>query len=504
MQTTLLIADDEYFIRQRLKRIIPWTELNLKMAGEAENGVEVLTILSEQPVDIVLLDIRMPKMLGTETALHIRHNYPDTQVIILSGYDEFEYARSALQNGVSDYLLKPVDSSALLSSLEQCIEKIVSRNKANAKLKFFDSHMRSNALIDVRDGKLSLEEFCLQYPDFTQYKYSAFIGIYTQEDTPVGALGLTERIRSRLELNCEHFQESGHIYVIQLFFTTGADVSHLGSLLTEYVTASKTYMFLAANHVFSVEDSWSIYYRRIVSSLNQRYFHPHSELFMEFKHKEQGTDKIDLAKLRETVTEYLNLQDAKNFELFIEKSFATLEQKKNIDLLYSFLNELFITYQIHYKIPANLDSSISDFISAIIEEEYTCGQLKDTILHYGGQCMDLKKAPPSDVSYCKKITAYIDENYMNTELTVSSIAEHFQLNASYMGSIFKNVRDQSILQYITKVRMDAAKRLLATGEHLVSDVASSIGFSDVFYFSKCFKKNFGCSPKEFIRICELD
>ena len=170
MQTTLVIADDEYFIRQRLKKIIPWTALNLKLAGEAENGVEVLNILNEQHVDIVLLDIRMPKMLGTETALHIRQNFPDTQVIILSGYNEFEYARSALQNGVSDYLLKPVDPSALLSSLENCIEKISQRQKTTAKLKSFDRHMRSNALADVRDKKISYAEVCLKYPDFSQYR----------------------------------------------------------------------------------------------------------------------------------------------------------------------------------------------------------------------------------------------------------------------------------------------------------------------------------------------
>ncbi|WP_164689986.1 response regulator transcription factor [Luxibacter massiliensis] len=504
MQTTLLIADDEYFIRQRLKRIIPWTELNLQLAGEAENGVEVLNMMNEQRVDIVLLDIRMPKMLGTETALHIRHNFPSTQVIILSGYNEFEYARSALQNGVSDYLLKPVDPSALLAALEKCVEKISISKNADAKLKSYDRHMCCNALTDVRDERLCMAEFYIQYPDFLQYKYSAYIGVYTMEDTPAGALGLSDRIHRCLGLRCEHFQESGHIYVIQLFFSTGMDISHLGSLLTEYVANAQSYMFLTANHVFSLEENWGVYYRRILSSLNQRYFHPYSELFMEFRHKEQGNEKIDLAKLRQTVMEYLNLGDVRNFRNFIQESFDTIVQKKNIDILFSFLNELFITFQIHYKVPANLDCSISDFISAMLEEEYTCDRLKEAVIHYGSQCISLKKIQPSDVTYCKKIMAYIDEHYSNPDLTVSSIARYFQMNASYLGAVFKNVRDQSILQYITRVRMDAAKKLLITREYLVSEVAAAVGYSDVFYFSKLFKKNFGCPPKEFIRIYEAE
>lgn len=503
MSTTVLIADDEYFIRQRIKKIIPWTSLNLQLIGEAENGKEVLELLEKQPADIVLLDIRMPKMLGTETALHIRQNYPDTQVIILSGYNEFEYARSALQNGVSDYLLKPVEPGSLTAAIERCMEKLAARKKATLKLDSFDRQVRCNAMADVRDEKMQVQEFCMQYPDYAQYKYSAYIGIYTQQDTPDSVLDLTERIRG-LGLTCEYFQESGHIYVIQLFFFTGANIQHLGSLLIDFISATDCYTFLTANHVFSLDESWGLYYKRVLFSLNQRFFHPHSELFMEFEHKEQGNDKIDLLKLRQTVMEYLNLNDEQNFLNFIETSFATIAQKKNIDILYSFLNELFITYQIHYKIPANLDYSISDFISTMIEEEHDLSNLKETLIHYGMQCMSQKKSPPSDVSYCKKIVAYIDENFDDPDLTVSAIAEHFQLNASYMGTVFKNVKDQSVLQYITKTRMESAKQLLATGQNLVSDVAAAVGYSDVFYFSKCFKKNYGYSPKEFIRISESD
>ncbi|MGN0365923.1 MAG: response regulator [Suilimivivens sp.] len=504
MKTTLIIADDEYFIRQRLKRIIPFTALNLTLIGEAENGVEVLNILHEQHVDIVLLDIHMPKMPGTEVALHIHHNFPETQVIILSGYNEFEYARSALQNGVYDYLLKPVDSSVLLSSLEKCMEKVAQRKQADAKIWSFDQHMRSKAMTDIREGKLSFSKFYQQYPEFSQYKYSTYIGVYTEEETPTCILNLADCIRRKLSLYCDHFRESEHIYCLQLFFRTDSDISNLKSFLTEYIDHTKSYIFLTMDQAFPLEENWEPFYRIVLSCLNQRYFSPSSGLLMEFKSQDHENEKIALVELRQTVLKYLNLGDFQNFENFIEASFETLVQKKNINLLFSFFNELFITYQIHYKIPKKLDSSIADFISTVIEEEYACNKLKEVILHYGSQCMSLKKVQPSDISYCKKIMMYIEENYKDPELTVSSIAEHFQLNASYLGTMFKNVRDQSILQYITKVRMDQAKQLLSTGNHLVSEIATAIGYSDVFYFSKCFKKNFGCSPKEFIHISDSE
>lgn len=501
MSTTILIADDEYFIRQRIKKIIPWDTLNLELSGEAENGQEVLDLLHKHKVDIVILDIRMPKMLGTETALHIHKNFPDTQIIILSGYSEFEYARSALQNGVSDYLLKPVDQTSLCAAIEKCLDKLSVVEKAARKLNSFDRQVRCNALADVRDGKMPIKQLYLTYPDYTSFKYSTYIGIYTKEDTSMGILNLAKKLVLQ-GLNCEHFQESAHIYVIQLFFLTGGDIRHLGSLLTEFVSSENTYIFATANDVFPLNTDWGFYYKRIVSSLNQRYFHPRSELFMEFQHKEPGSEKIDLIKLRQTVMEYLNLNDAKGFEAFIDKSFSTIVAKKSIDILYAFINELFITFQIYYKIPPNLECSISDFISAMIEEEHAAISLQEAVLHYGYQCINLKKALPSDVSYCKKICTYIENNYGDPTLTVSAIAAHFQLNASYMGTVFKNVKDQSILSFMTKIRIEAAKKLLATNQILVSEVAAAVGYSDVFYFSKCFKKNFGCSPKEFMRTCE--
>ncbi len=113
MQLNIIIADDEYFIRQRIIKIIPQEELDIHFIGEAENGIEVLELLRQHPVDLILLDIKMPRMNGIEVAESVYRNYPSTKIILLSGYNDFEYARSAMRFGVMDYLLKPVDASTL-------------------------------------------------------------------------------------------------------------------------------------------------------------------------------------------------------------------------------------------------------------------------------------------------------------------------------------------------------------------------------------------------------
>ena len=111
MSLKLLIADDEYFIRQRIKKIIPWEKLNLIFAGEAENGQQVIDHLEKEPVDLLLLDIKMPHMNGIETARYIKEHFPSVHILILSGYNDFEYARTAIRYGVKEYLLSLIHIS---------------------------------------------------------------------------------------------------------------------------------------------------------------------------------------------------------------------------------------------------------------------------------------------------------------------------------------------------------------------------------------------------------
>ena len=140
MSLKLLIADDEYFIRQRIKKIIPWEKLNLTFAGEAENGQQVIDHLEKEPVDLLLLDIKMPQMNGIETARYIKEHFPSVHMLILSGYNDFEYARTAIRYGVKEYLLKPVaaEEQILVAALEIQVFIGIFRARRSAQLLGFD------------------------------------------------------------------------------------------------------------------------------------------------------------------------------------------------------------------------------------------------------------------------------------------------------------------------------------------------------------------------------
>ena len=107
--TKVMIVDDEKYVRTGVKNGTDWSLINCEVVGEASNGVEGLELAKELKPDLVISDIKMPKKTGIEMAEELIEKYPDTKVIFLTAYDDFEYARAAIRIGVSDYLLKPFE-----------------------------------------------------------------------------------------------------------------------------------------------------------------------------------------------------------------------------------------------------------------------------------------------------------------------------------------------------------------------------------------------------------
>lgn len=131
----VLLVDDEYLIRESLKKVIKWMQLNTIVIGEAKNGKEGLEIVRELRPDIVLTDIRMPIMDGIEFAKQIKNLFPNTKIIFISGYDDFTYAQQALRIGIEDYILKPIKNE----NVEQCIGDVVKKMDTE-KIKLKEMH----------------------------------------------------------------------------------------------------------------------------------------------------------------------------------------------------------------------------------------------------------------------------------------------------------------------------------------------------------------------------
>jgi two-component system response regulator YesN len=147
----MIVADDELWIRQRIINSIDWNRIGVTIEGEAADGEEALNLCMELQPDIILTDIRMPVLNGLEYIRMLRDNKIESKIVIISGYNEFEYAQQALKLGVFDYILKPVENDEMIKIIKKCIEKIEieTRNKDLLKQAYTLVKQPDSTMIDA-------------------------------------------------------------------------------------------------------------------------------------------------------------------------------------------------------------------------------------------------------------------------------------------------------------------------------------------------------------------
>lgn len=502
MKLNVVIADDEYFIRQRLIKIIDWETLDLNFVGQAQDGLEVLDLIAKSKVDLILLDIKMPHMNGLEVAQHIYEHSPSTKIIILSGYNDFEYARSTIKYDVLEYLLKPVSAELLHQTLSECRLKIEKERKAHQQMQRYYHYEKCSMLYNTLMGKISLHNLYEKYPELHRAGYGIFIGVFINENMEYYMDTLIDTLRNH-HMDCEYFKETDYIYTIQLFLLTQENLYTVKTLLEDFLHIVSVPIFLAPSNLFALEEDWMHTYQSITKALNQRYFTAQTRLILDTLSDAPTTLSYDVSKVRQNLITLINTKNIEGFKDYIHILFEDIKKQKSISYLQTIITEIFLTYKIYYPSLIQFDRSLSDFVNMILDEEYKLGYLEQTIVSYGSRCMK-KETPPSDIVFSQKITTYIKENYTNPDLSVAKLSEIFGLNTSYMGTLFKKVNDQSLLHYITTVRMEASKELLKLNKYKISDISEMVGYSDAFYYSKRFKKMYGYSPKDYLHHVHLE
>lgn len=496
MSAGLIIADDEYFIRQRIKKIIPWETLDLEFAGEAENGKQVIGLLESTHADILLLDIKMPQMDGIETARHIKEHFPHIHIIILSGYNDFEYARSLLRYGVKEYLLKPVSPKELKEALSDCLASLEAEKHRELAVRSYQEYKKNTALEAVRTSSSDWADLCASYPEFSGYSFSFFCAFFLSENTDVTLSTLSDRLRCAGFL-CHHRQVGDYIYILQVFLHSPEETDRAVSLLTDFSNSRQEFIYITVSAPFPASANWSAPYKLCTERLMDRYFKDRSCMEKAESPVSPSGTYEEIIALRKNFPTLLNSQDEAALRKYLDGLFCVLRKRKDAELLQMMVTEIFTVYHIYFSVPGNSSQGIRDLVSSILESEYSLDIVKEECISYGLQCIREISIAPSDTVLCNKVIEYIRQNYADTALSVSELAAHFQLHPTYLGSVFKRVQHTSLLQYISEVRIGEARKLLRETNLKISEIAEKTGFSDIYYFSKRFKKITGCSPKEY-------
>ncbi|MFZ4870636.1 MULTISPECIES: response regulator transcription factor [Enterococcus] len=454
-----LIVDDEKISRDGIAQSIDWQNLGIEIVGLAKNGAEGLAMFRETTPEIVLSDIQMPIMDGLALAKKIKTQAPETKIIILSAFGEFSYAQEAIQHGVQNYLLKPIDEKELEEALIKLLQEIQIENKRKHQRHTIDLLFKREIIPLIKNTGIVT---VLDAEGFIPTGGEGIEGEW--EGNRISILRLTHFTYERIILSgqkgfyssyrsdgniVKSYQEARMVMTIASFWSR----TNLTYWRVEQQRKKwRQFRFERNNEVNKSS-------RKLVEALHQSCQSEIQETLTSFFRLLKQFVGLDAEEMKTTcmnllrkVNEYSNFLAEEEQRPFQEEIMALTTFDQIEEKMYQLFAELLINYQ-------NLDQQ-------------------------------------AHLSIIEKIDRIIEQQ-MAGDLTNQTIAEQVFLSPNYMAATFKALTGRLLSEYITEKRLEKAKELLLTTNLPIVKIAKQVGFSSQSYFTKNFKRFFGVTPKRF-------
>ncbi|MCR2823043.1 response regulator transcription factor [Lederbergia panacisoli] len=520
----VIITDDEIQILKGLKMKVDWEQEGFQIVGEALNGQETLDFLQTKEIDIVITDIRMPVMDGMELAKRCHEDYPDIKVIVLSGYSEFEYVRHSMQEGVKDYILKPVDPDELLETLRKVrmeIEEEKRKEKETARIRWVANsriqEVQEQYILHIATGELL--EFHMIQDRLLQLQLDHLA------NDDINVIFLTVEVRegnediSYLKSRWLPFQmlckELATYYPGTYYFNNPSyrNLVHFmqiiepeqENLVTHFIrdfqikvkTLLKLETVIGVGSVVTGLVNFKSGYISSLYSWGQSKLGPMSQVIDE---KQLQKEVLQISEdIEKKLTIAIEGLDIEMFKSTLES--VTGVENQSIFSFYFVANRVLIlvsSFTKKYDIETReIQKTIWDCqqsISGLDAPQKVIAYLVELAL------IIIEKIRLTRFSNGKimidSIQHYLDVHYAN-EISLTLLSKTFHINSSYLSEIFKSHVGQNFSEYLVELRMKKAKKFLEDRELKVIDVANLVGFLSSGYFSTVFKKQFGQTPVEY-------
>ncbi|MBU9737786.1 response regulator transcription factor [Diplocloster agilis] len=502
-EITVIIAEDEPIILNNIAKKVENTDPRIQVIGKAQNGRETLALLNGQVPDLLITDIEMPGMNGLELIREVRRLYPQVHILILSGYSNFEYARTAIKYGVDDYLLKPISQSDLSAILTKMTETILSERRQ------LERNILSKTLHGDSPEILSPSSF----PDENFLMVLVHLGNlpsrYAALIHPANLRDLWEQID------------------FNTFFSAHAEVDH-----TWIIDEANLYQKFIILHITDRE------IRPALMAMQLNNFVLESGITLPY-HILFHTVTIGYPQIWETardmrtaLPQYVSMY-AQNYSLYPEGPKCPLpdhqQKRDHINFLYQLQNDTsylqYVTTTLDSYAEAGYPQSITDdFIREAyhalpvvfkVDDKSALAAMSDTLSHLNtcetreqmnqqlrisieNMLQTQSTASGSEHLY-HQLKHYIEVNY-NQKISLDDLSDRYGYTPSYINRLFKKECGLSPLQYQTSLRIAKAKELLSTQADIdIKTIASTIGYDDSRYFSRVFKNEVGTTPSEWVR-----
>lgn len=519
-----MLLDDEEIVLKGIQKVFDLQAFGFELVGAFSNPVKALDQVKYLHPDLLITDVKMPQMDGLEVSGKIKQSYPDTEIVILSGYDDFSYAQTAVKIGVSDYLLKPIkkdDFGQMLTRMHRKIDERCSEKKYYQALQEFAennfSELKNRFFLDLAENEIFDEKVysALQYRMGTEILESDFVllkvelyQIDASEDYMSEVGKISSQIAEELAAygNVEEFlsDESLYFYLYGISEEDREDVSISAHALLDAMGRQGMRFSLGVSQLYSG-------IRNLFAARNDCT----RQILMSAANIDEASEEnpvrrqemnvnIPYAEI-ENLFRAVSVNDADKIEAAVEKIYEIPVSK--IHMLYrdysvsiTFLI-LLRMYQLQNKYGEAhiIPQELLDIKK--LRRAYSSVEQQKCLVKTSAECLmaligQQEVAAPSKtiLSALEYINAHFSEN-----ISLTDVAEAINISKNYLCDIFKKELGVTFINYVTNLRIEKAKEYLSNTDMKMYEVSDAVGYSDYAYFSQIFKKHTGITLSAYRR-----
>jgi len=527
----VFLVEDEFVVREGIKRNIDWQANGYEFCGEAGDGELAFPMIQKLKPDIVITDIRMPFMDGLELSRLIKKEFPWIEIIILTGFEEFEYAKEAISLGVAKYLLKPISGDELLGEIADIAEKINEKKKEREIREKYAAEMEENLLKEKKElfqylvtGSKSMTEL-LEIAERLKLDLSALwynIVLVKVQSTNHAPEEYSKRMIA-VEKKLKFLLDEPYVICFDrnlegkaLIFKADS-IEELEALQNKYIAGLETELtgneqyryfggigkpvnrlrelpvsFESASHAFA--QRYLIKGNCILDSrvLDQR---------TSAEKEEFDIHNIDPKELQsERIREFLKLGNKEEAVYFVDEFF----KRQGANALNSTIFRQYIVMDVYFCVAAFLEElQVGREEIAAFDVNAGMLQSKEHAMEYVTKiiekAVDLREKNSSNRygSIVDQVKKYIEEHYEEEELSLNLLASYVNFSPNHLSMVFSQQTGQTFIKFLTDFRMNKAKELLRGTSMRSSEISLEVGYKDPHYFSYLFKKTQGMTPTQY-------
>ncbi len=514
---SVFLVDDEIVVREGIRNSFPWDEGEFSLAGEAPDGEIALSMLQEIKPDILITDIKMPFMDGLALCRAVARTMPWTHIVILSGYDDFAYAKEAISLGVKEYLLKPVSAMDLLAVLRR-IKRTIEEERAQQadvealrrQIATSSRYLQEKLLSDLLDGAPDGDALA-QARKLKMNLLARWYAVMLIDPASEGAL---LRVRGAAQRLAEGSGGAAHVcermgrLALLVLGDTAADLEE------------RAYAFAQAvkHEAEQGGDGVRVAIGASVEALTDL---PHSsEAALAVLRSMEGQPRrilgisdVDLETPRDLMRlnvvplyEKLEYASARDVDGILEAYFASLGGMAVQSALmanYVLVDATLAATRIVKQSGGDPAKVLPENVDGAMLTQRT----HDDVLRAAKDMLTRalvyrdRNAQSRYSAIIRKACAYIEENYKTPEITLHDVAGHVALSNNHFCTVFSQEMGVTFIEYLTRLRMEKAKGYLKSTDLRSADIAGQVGYNDPNYFRYLFKKHMGMNPRDYRNSC---